>query len=221
MFLSFFVFPFLQTFWLEFKGESPVQKDEPADSTSFSEEESRELSANDEDRSLFKMEVANLVGSNGVSTRPQLSAKVDRLVDWNVDLLTTLLKEIVARRESNGTVPESDERLTAIENEPKDVPLSEVQEIIRLPAFRRGRQSDPAKVSIDKKAVYQLNMFIVNIAGMYHDNRKNMMNTLRSKLVDAPLPPRCIQLTLFLLCSVLSFQLSTTLSMPRMLPCLL
>jgi class 3 adenylate cyclase len=164
----------LQTYWLEFKGDNMVRMDETG-STSFSEEESQDFtdrSSTYEDNE-FRTQVNELVG--GIEKGDgRLSQKAERLVDWNVDLLTTILKQIVAQRESTGAVPDSDQRLTQIENEAKDVPLDEVQEIIALPDYRRGRQCDPERIRIDAKVVEQLHIFILKIARMYHHNRKWM-----------------------------------------------
>ena len=164
----------LQTYWLEFKGDNKGHMGETG-SEPFSEGESKVFT--DESSSAmfahteFKDQVAQLV--DGAETeKAQLSQKLERLVGWNVDLLTAILKKIVAQRESNETVADSDKRLTQIENEAKDVPLDEVQEIITLPDFRRGRQCDPATIRIDDKVVEQLRTFIVEIARMYQQNRK-------------------------------------------------
>ena len=163
----------MQTYWLEFKGDNKGMGE--TGSEPFSEGESKVFT--DESNlamfthTEFKDQVAQLV--DGAETgKDQLSQKVERLVGWNVDLLTAILKKIVAQRESNDTVAESDKKLTQIENEAKDVPLDEVQEIITLPDFRRGRQCDPATIRIDDKVVEQLRTFIVEIAGMYQQNRK-------------------------------------------------
>ena len=164
----------LQTYWLEFKGDKGGATGETG-SEPFSEGESRaftdETSSAMFVHSEFKDQVAQLIG--GVDDgKGRLSQKIERLVDWNVDILTAILKQIVAQRESNGVVADSDKRLTQIEKEAKNVPLDEVQEIITLPDFRRGRQCDPATIRIDDKVVEQLHSFIVQIARMYQQNRK-------------------------------------------------
>lgn len=160
----------MQTFWLEFSGDSALRKAEAEASSEEGNSEFSELQRNNCSSSdLFKSERAM---SSGSSQR-KLSPKVERLVDWNADLLTKILKEIVARRESNGMAPASDEKMSDLENQQKDSePLSEVQEIIKLPAFKQGRQRDVDNIHIDQKVIKQLHLFVIKIALTYHDNRK-------------------------------------------------
>mmetsp|Transcript_46094 Transcript_46094/g.112589 ORF Transcript_46094/g.112589 Transcript_46094/m.112589 type:complete len:201 (+) Transcript_46094:3423-4025(+) len=157
----------LQTYWLQFKGDNKGLMGETESEPTFTDEVSSDMFAHKE----FKDQITRVAGGTETD-EGQLSQKVERLVGWNVDILTAILKQIVAQRESNGTVTESDKRLAQIENEAKDVPLDEVHEIITLPDFRRGRQCDPATIRIDEKVVEQLHTFILKIARMYQQNRK-------------------------------------------------
>ena len=164
----------LQTYWLDFKGESKGASGDTGsevlsegESGAFTDESSSAMLEHSE----FKDQVTRFIGGVG-DGKGHLSQKIERLVDWNVDILTAILKQIVAQRESNGIVADSDKRLTQIEKEAKNVPLDEVQEIIALPDFRRGRHCDPENIRIDDKIVEQLHTFIVRIARMYQQNRK-------------------------------------------------
>jgi hypothetical protein len=130
--------------------------------------------------SLMEMSDGNNVKGQGVhSARPvepkditKSSAKIERLINWNVDLLSGILKEIVASRKSMKTVPDSDAVLSALESkgESQENVISEVKEIIQLPGYRKCRQVDPESIQLQSKAVEQLRKFIECVAALYHDN---------------------------------------------------
>jgi hypothetical protein len=168
----------LQTYFLEFKNDdTPVNADGyvSEDFTSEDGGSSESGDTKDLDKELFKQEVSSfgVGGLAGEAGSSYLSSKVERLVEWNVDLLSSILKDIVARRESVGAVPESDLRLAELENEylsSKGNVLSEVQEIIRLPPFWKGKSKGRDSIRIDKKVIEQLHLFILKIARSYHDN---------------------------------------------------
>eukprot|EP00539_Tryblionella_compressa_P010393 CAMPEP_0178785130 /NCGR_PEP_ID=MMETSP0745-20121128/4619_1 /TAXON_ID=913974 /ORGANISM="Nitzschia punctata, Strain CCMP561" /LENGTH=1231 /DNA_ID=CAMNT_0020442817 /DNA_START=31 /DNA_END=3727 /DNA_ORIENTATION=+ len=161
----------LKTYFLEF------QKDvmhNTSDATSSNGENS------DTPRTLSKKKSLHpAAGNTSLTTEApgdKISARVERLVNWNLDLLCRLLKEIIACRKSNSRVsPESDMFLTALENE-KSVAntgnvITEVKEIIKLPAYHKGRQQlDPESIELDPEVVQQLRAFIVSISSLYHDN---------------------------------------------------
>lgn len=103
------------------------------------------------------------------------SGKVCRLVDWNVDVLTRLLKQIVAKNR--------------ILNEPVDVApgsigwardvsdgktvLDEVKETIALPPFHAKMahlQEEDGRTELDPKVKSQLREYVSNVASLYHDN---------------------------------------------------
>jgi hypothetical protein len=104
----------------------------------------------------------------------QGAEKIDRLVAWNAELLCNVLKEIIASRLSNGTVAVSEDRLVILERERNATNagnvISEVQEIIKLPAYCGGKQVDPMSIELDSKVSEQLRKFVANIAKLYQDN---------------------------------------------------
>jgi hypothetical protein len=184
----------LQTYWLDFNGDNLLRMDE-TESTSYSEEGSQDFTERSSclfEENEFKAQVTELVGGTE-KVEGRLSQKAERLVEWNVDLLITILKQIVAQRESTGVVPDSDQRLTKIEIETKDVRLDEVQEIISIPDYRRGRQCDPESIRIDTKVVEQLHIFILKIARMYHQNRT--WKAVGSLCVNFAILPICASLS--------------------------
>jgi hypothetical protein len=100
-------------------------------------------------------------------------AKTMRLIDWNVDVLLRLLKQIVARRNAcppvEGLSP--DEARFSTENGSSTI--DEVREIIKLPRFNKAaamKQEDPENVVLDPKVAQQLHSYVCNIAAIYRDN---------------------------------------------------
>ena len=115
---------------------------------------------------------------------PQLSSKVQRLVDWNVDLLQRNLKAIVARRNARKSVFGINshknqknqiaqmERTIGKSNNGKIV-LDEVTEIVQLPHFDAvvtRNQMDPCKVQLPANVKSQLRDYVETVAKMYNPN---------------------------------------------------
>jgi class 3 adenylate cyclase len=102
-----------------------------------------------------------------------------RLINWNVEQLLCLLKQVVAHRQtlatskSNSIIATSEclhmESLT----ESSVLPLEEVQEIITLPKFDRlasRNKTDPEMVDIPDDVNRQLKLYVTWIASMYRSN---------------------------------------------------
>lgn len=164
----------LQTYYLEVKGGIAPSTD--SDEIASEDGASSEGGANkDVAKKSFKKDVT-LDGAGtiaGERSAAKLTAKVERLVEWNLDMLTGILKDIVARRVSVGAVPDADVSLTDLENKSRSTKgdvLSEVQEIIKLPAFWKGTRKSVESMKIDKKVVEQLHLLIRSIAQRYHAN---------------------------------------------------
>ena len=106
---------------------------------------------------------------------PGLTEKTHRLVDWNVEMLLRLMKEVVASR--NSVAKKSS--LTKKPSSTKSLklgatPLEEVREIIALPEFesdgKTTQKQDPENVQIPKDVVEQLHLLVSKIADMYNPN---------------------------------------------------
>eukprot|EP00934_Nitzschia_sp_Nitz4_P000393 Nitzschia sp. Nitz4//scaffold129_size63868//17137//21252//NITZ4_006196-RA/size63868-processed-gene-0.67-mRNA-1//-1//CDS//3329534896//393//frame0 len=125
------------------------------------------------------------------------AAKASRLVDWNVQMLSDILRNIVSRRRAkqelgmgthsvhgmvslqeddrHGNLPrrllyKKDSKLVGFEN---SRPLNEVQEIIELPEFdaeAATRAQDSSKVELDRKVLDQLRGLCMDIASRYNTN---------------------------------------------------
>lgn len=107
-----------------------------------------------------------------------LSQKAERLVDWNVDILSRLLRQIIARRQADGgkTVPGT--KLVPIEHEwrqPSGIVMDEVREIIQLPKYdnevarRKKSQISPKSIKLPKHVIDQLRAYVSTVASLYRD----------------------------------------------------
>jgi len=96
-------------------------------------------------------------------------SRMERLVEWNVDKLAAILREIVARRQNS-----------AIRLQPHDgtilrketTPLEEVKEIIYLPDFddKNDAVEQTNGASLSPTVIVELREYITCISKMYHDN---------------------------------------------------
>jgi hypothetical protein len=119
------------------------------------------------------------VQSDGHSSREPSSStvsnlppkKLTRLVEWNVDVLIGLRKQIAAR---SGPPPKPHaEYMAESSSKMGETVLDEVREIIALPKFdaeTAEKQDDVDSIEIDEKVVSQLSNYVSSIAAMYQDN---------------------------------------------------
>ena len=109
------------------------------------------------------------------NTTKLTNGKISRLVDWNVDVLTRLLKLIVAK---NHVLKNPVEITPSSPGWARDVSdgktvLDEVKETIALPPFHAKMvhlQDAADRIELDPEVKSQLREFVSNIAAMYHDN---------------------------------------------------
>ena len=106
-------------------------------------------------------------------SNPLLDERTNRLIDWNVEMLLGLLKQIVARRNAS----ESPEKTSSTDKADGALlgatPLEEVREIIALPEFDKkaaSKQPRPEEVFIPEIVQHQLHNLVSCIASMYNDN---------------------------------------------------
>jgi len=107
--------------------------------------------------------------------------KTRRLVDWNVEILTKLIKQVVARREAWESVPRkkglktqasSNSNRTSSRIEQGTV-LEEVKEVIELPDYDdrlSQAPANPASIELNTAVMTQLREYVSLIASMYHGN---------------------------------------------------
>ena len=110
-----------------------------------------------------------------------------RWVEWNVEVLANVLKQILAQRETSNFMDESVRSVKNVtrrsgistlcieaHSSPLAMPLDEVAEIIELPAFDKRamkRQRDSSyKTELDPEIMTQLREYVTMVASMYKDN---------------------------------------------------
>lgn len=116
----------------------------------------------------------------------------ERLIDWNIRILASLLKRIVAWRQvTNGEVaasPRRGRRKQAVEDEPTietkegQTALDEITEIIPLaksaPSIHQEITIDPESVELPTKVEEQLREYVTMIACMYRGKLLFMLPSL-------------------------------------------
>jgi hypothetical protein len=155
----------MKTFWL-----LPKEKVSDADYN-----ELKALTA-ESNSSSKKTATATVLETAIIPSRTQVSPKISRLVDWNVDVLKRLLKVIVAKRAA-----QQQGKATAVDGVMKaeqeilrkdGMALDEVQEIVTLPKFdarTQRNQLDPHAVQLSPVVVAQLRQYVESIACQYRD----------------------------------------------------
>jgi len=195
----------LQTHWLNIVDSSSDDgwyRTTNGNSSTFDDDDD-----NDNDQSLFdkKIIISNTTTTTTTTTNRKrnvttaanytssvinrnLNKKNYRLVDWNVDMLAKILRQIKYRRELTGTKSESVEQIKQIERnhssiEAKKRPIDEIVEIIRLPEFKAQHTQSERKrkknkeiinfdsIQLDDSVMLQLHEYIITISTMYRDNK--------------------------------------------------
>ena len=115
--------------------------------------------------------------SNISDPESTLPPRIKRLVDWNVDVLKRLLKQIVANRNAIGNqqYATTDQVMMKLEVDIgcDTYVLNEVTEIIKLPHFDHRlhkKQENPNKIELPKEVEDQLRLYVSSIAAMHRDN---------------------------------------------------
>ena len=149
----------MQTYWLETKAET-IRR---------ASLESRNGEGDDRCEQPLSVREINAHYSDLADSPPSVTTKMERLVEWNVDILSSLLEQIVAARDCK---PES---LQHIESQlaQGDTVLEEFKEIITLPKVGLEdirKRKDPNSIELDDNVVSQLRGYLTEVAGMYLDN---------------------------------------------------
>jgi Adenylate and Guanylate cyclase catalytic domain len=147
----------LQTYWLIFRGSPSGQS------------RSSSSGADDTENGVDEKNHA----SSPTSLLNPFDSKTQRLVEWNTDVLSRLLKEVVASRLSRESyrvegLP-NDTAHGLAKDESMNV-LDEVVEIIHLPDFDVqgvNRRVDASNMELSDKVKQQLRDFVTIIASMY------------------------------------------------------
>jgi len=162
----------MQTYWLDVKLQSGSSI---ASRTSNSSSPNPTQVQSDGDDS--KWVEAGLKPTNNVAEKSPEAAfddKVQRLVDWNSDILARLLKQIVARRNASGAqgaLSPSAAQVGVAKN--GETVLDEVKEIILLPEFdvkAANSQETTESIDLGEDVMIQLRDYVTIVATLYRDN---------------------------------------------------
>jgi hypothetical protein len=97
-----------------------------------------------------------------------------RVIEWNVQLLSTLLKDVAARRQAVGVEPSSLEDILETEKcilMSEDTPLNEVKEVIKLPKYKEGKTHINAEsIKLSSAAVIQLSEYVTCVGKLHNNN---------------------------------------------------
>jgi len=97
-----------------------------------------------------------------------LDPKLMRLVEWNADILTGLLKQIVVNRDLQAA-PVATQSIspTSVQvNGPSSTVIDEVVEIIELPAYKAGKKVDESTIELDSEVKREIQDYVVSRAWM-------------------------------------------------------
>eukprot|EP00980_Cylindrotheca_fusiformis_P016282 scaffold4838_cov110-Cylindrotheca_fusiformis.AAC.6 len=154
----------MQTYWVR-KAKSLVAKASDLNSEISTIDETTETEG---DKSIGESSGEDDLGPEGV----HILTKTERLVEWDVAVLTSLLQQILASR--SGVVkhiePLSNEEKTIGEN---GTVLEECTPVIQLKRFGAEdlqHRRRPSSIEISDKVKFQLRGYISNVASMYQDN---------------------------------------------------
>lgn len=131
--------------------------------------------------------VASHTSSNGASATSGESFEIDpmtaymksretnkRVIDWIVELLSALLKEVVARRQTIGVVADDYDRIKASEQRiyrSTKCPLEEVKEVVNIPKFKEGKNTvEPSSIKLPPEVIIQLREYVKSIDKLYNGN---------------------------------------------------
>ena len=160
----------MQTFWLQPKSVCLAATASSSDVTSEAQSEDMNRQSSENAREAAVGSAASNETTNGISEKQK------RLVTWNVDILSRILRNIVAHR--HNTEAENDSRgvLRSLEQayQTKSEPVfDEIVEIIQLPEYKQlsvSEEMDANSVELDSLVLNQLEEYVMTIAAMYHDN---------------------------------------------------
>lgn len=117
----------------------------------------------DFDEGILEAEITKSMGS-----LPDLPTKTMRLVEWNTEVLLRLLKQIVAMRSKRLSMAVGPDQWNRSSSQGNTV-LSEVQEVIQLPGYKKG-VADVSRVFLDDEIQRQLRTYVASIASHYPPN---------------------------------------------------
>jgi len=155
----------MQTYWIDSGVQRPASNssgDDPKDAAA----------------ALEAVNLTEAMPSRRRASMDELTAeKTRRLIEWNVDVLLRLLKQIVAKRlakKSLDSLQPIDENIALkAQVESGNTVIDEVKEIVNLPGYSAkaaANQEDPEFVVLPNEVSEQLYEYVTNIAALYNGN---------------------------------------------------
>ncbi|KAL7574161.1 hypothetical protein ACA910_014840 [Epithemia clementina (nom. ined.)] len=171
----------LQTYWLSLLGgkgssssDQSNRQNDKENLTNMAGTSSMKRSMTATNSNMHKNSQSILMSNDDESQR-----KEDRLIRWNVEILTKLLVKIKMQRlatsgtkaeESLGTIRALEGRIS----NSRGTVLDEVKEIIKLPPYNRSASNwNPGQmdeVTLPESVIDQLHKLVTEIASLYHQN---------------------------------------------------
>lgn len=127
--------------------------------------------------------------------------RTERLIDWNTDILSRLLREIVSKRQVSKVSRTTKKPPVPTTPDKSETVLDEVCEILDLPDFDATwymQQTEPDDVDLGKEVKTQLHDFVVSIAALYNNNPFHCFDHARYVHVSGYRSPRDLPLTTIL-----------------------
>jgi class 3 adenylate cyclase len=118
---------------------------------------------------------ANVSESSPGNSEEDLDGKTRRLVDWNTDVLSRLLKHIQSRRRASKKTKKGKEGAPVSSIGSSDGALDEVKEVIEFPIYDAAvaaQEEDPESIELDKDVEKELRSYVVTICMLYNANCK-------------------------------------------------
>lgn len=154
----------LTTYWLDVKGEQEAKttsKDLPASGSE---------NADDTDKRVE----SQVHTADPVSAEVSQCAKLNRLVDWNKEILAKLLKEIIALRQACGVKADANRQLQKAESFVNVNIVDEVVEVIDPPQYDlmaiEDALEDAEAIELGDSVEEQLRDYVMTIAHTYRDH---------------------------------------------------
>lgn len=100
--------------------------------------------------------------------------KLQRLIQWNVDILAGLLSQVEDQRKANQVIPDTPESLKQLEDRVRShqgntTPMAEVAEAIAMP-YCGEKRVEQCEAEISSTVLSQLREYVSTIALMYNSN---------------------------------------------------
>jgi len=116
------------------------------------------------------LEKDDTVDAAKMFTKRLESDKAQNLIRWNVEVLTRMLKQVVASRQLETGRLVRDTSAPKLQIPQNQRPLHEVVEVVTLPKFAKKKCKDADSIVLDEVVSQQLFDFVTYTASLYRDN---------------------------------------------------